>query len=122
MSEYVLILIVLIFPTTIVEGAENGFVLRSSYTLKPLARKGGKGMRVECKIDERTFIPCEALHRCLQESPRAKGIILNYYVNSGLRPYISIRSGKYAETGIIMNFCPFCGTRLDWGFKRTFME
>ena len=66
---------------------------------------------VKCRIENGLLKPCRTLDRALQENPTAKGIgYLPLYARGRVtRSMAVIRSGDLPKSGVVANYCPFCG-------------
>jgi len=76
-----------------------------------------------CTVVENRFVePCQALELASTKDlkRKTKGILrveLTYISGENFgkpsRSYFLINSGHFTGKGIVMNFCPFCGVRID---------
>jgi hypothetical protein len=75
-----------------------------------------------CRVrDDRFVEPCEFLGRAIQSRHgpfhRGGGIVLHNLVRldtlKASRTFVTVRSGEWKAKGIVLNFCPFCGTQID---------
>lgn len=73
-----------------------------------------------CSVRAGRFVePCDGLRQATSARADEKklGVIIHDLVNlktrKPSRTYFTIRSGEYAKSGIVVNFCPFCGARID---------
>ncbi len=59
---------------------------------------------------------CPGLFQALEVDGR-KGIriLTVYHMPTGkpTRKFATLYSGDYVKSGVVLNFCPFCGTNLD---------
>lgn len=66
-----------------------------------------------CAVVDGILAPCPTLVRALQGFGRAKGVShLEVYNSEKRRTILTgavLKSGDLPSTGVIMNFCPFCG-------------
>ena len=70
-----------------------------------------------CRIDGKKIYPCSALYETAEPmSKRGKGIQHLIYTNiethSFSREFYIAKSGEHKSSGVILNFCPFCGVKL----------
>lgn len=77
-----------------------------------------------CKVINRRVYPCLKLEAVIEEtgpSGRRKGVfqyeLYNLKTGDLTRRFIGIKSGAHLSKGIAMNFCPFCGIRIDGPFN-----
>jgi len=75
----------------------------------------------ECRMASRVLQPCWVLDEVMEpDSPRAKG--LQVFVTHKLdepvtrlhRRRAQLRQGQFQKTGLLLNFCPFCGCDIRW--------
>ena len=59
---------------------------------------------------------CEALQESIEgsrQTKKSKGLysssVVEYHTRKRLGVQIKLKSGEFVETGICLNFCPFCG-------------
>lgn len=68
----------------------------------------------KCSVDGRILRPCDTLDRALEDNASRKGLAYFETVNlETLEPARSIaiaKSGEFVKQGIVLKFCPFCGT------------
>ena len=73
-----------------------------------------------CRVKDGSFVvPCDALASCFDGNAWGKGRAL--YLNElthlptgkPSRSFVVMRLGEHRGTGIVLNVCPFCGTRID---------
>ena len=78
----------------------------------------------ECSVrDEKHVHPCSALSESSEYgNPRgkAKGIfswqLISMTTGERSRTFFGVKSGHHVAKGIVFNFCPFCGTKIDAPF------
>lgn len=83
----------------------------------------------KCTVRDGNFVePCETLAQASNGRPygTATGIFTHNmtYVegpNFGKpsRTFFSVKTGEFAKKGICLNFCPFCGEKIDAPFIQT---
>src|SRR5690606_37475253 len=75
-----------------------------------------------CTVRDGRFLePCDGIRQCLQganPTPRDKaGLYLVTYSKAipftPTRTFAVLKSGEHSRAGIVVNVCPFCGTRID---------
>lgn len=77
--------------------------------------------RKTCNVREGRIVEaCDTLEEATEPgipSKRGKGIVCwpltNLDTGKPSRTFYGAQSGKHAPRGIVFNFCPFCGTRID---------
>lgn len=83
-------------------------------------------MRAQCSINERGQVqPCNALGQAIEyENVAGKGlrfVRLTKLDEKGDfgngRHFVTVRSGEFVKRGIILNFCPFCGSDIGSHMK-----
>ncbi len=76
----------------------------------------------KCEIeDARHLRPCTTLDEAMiaeNPKPRARGglyllALTNLKDWTPSRSFAVLKSGEHQEKGIILNFCPFCGEKID---------
>lgn len=76
-----------------------------------------------CVVENGILKVCKVLDRVLHPEPNAqcKGAYLlelrNIETDEVTRTGAVIRSGEYSKTGLLMNFCPFCGHDISAHFR-----
>ncbi|CDL86383.1 hypothetical protein [Xenorhabdus cabanillasii] len=74
----------------------------------------------KCQKNENKLTACDALSRALQHgtpTKKSKGLFLPMRINvlTG-KPgtdIVQLHSGEFVGTGVMLNFCPFCGQDID---------
>lgn len=69
-----------------------------------------------CKVTKGVIKPCKGMDAVLEmdggNGSRRQGAKLQTLINTKSmkfsRQWIVLKSGKYAKTGVVMNYCPFC--------------
>ena len=81
-------------------------------------------MSYPCKVRDGKFVePCTSLAGAMDGHPFGKGKALCLYEMSDLksgkpsRSFVVLRMGQHRTKGITLNFCPFCGERIDASFN-----
>lgn len=76
--------------------------------------------RKPCSVkDGRFVVPCEVLRSCFDGSAWGKGraLFLNELTHlptgKPSRSFVVMRLGEHKDKGVVVNVCPFCGTRID---------
>ena len=80
--------------------------------------------KLECTVDEDRFVrPCDRLSETLEDGGpygNRKGIFAwelhNLRENKPSRTFIGVKGGEHRKKGLLFNFCPFCGVRIDAPF------
>ena len=78
--------------------------------------------RKQCAVDGLFVTGCSALEK-VAELPhgKSKGIkkvsTHNTITGKPFRTYYMVRSGDHKERGLILNFCPMCGTDISKMFR-----
>lgn len=78
-----------------------------------------------CKVvDGKHVVPCKRLWETGEASTPAgkrKGVFAWVYTDTKTgqksRTMFGVKSGNHTEKGLLFNFCPFCGTRIDAPFN-----
>jgi len=73
-----------------------------------------------CKLIKGRIKPCKGMDGVLEQDggvgTRKQGAKLQTLINfkSGKfsRQWIALKSGEHSKSGIVMNFCPFCGEQI----------
>ncbi len=81
----------------------------------------------KCSVsaDGQHVTPCKLLTAIYEEnsSPRKKGIIRyqlhNVIAIKPTRTFFIARLGDYKSNGLCLNFCPFCGEKIDSPFTES---
>lgn len=80
-------------------------------------------MSAKCTIRDEKFVePCDSLKGATEYgNPRgkAKGIYAWAMTSRGTGPtrtMFGVKSGEHTEKGLLFNFCPFCGEKIDAPF------
>lgn len=79
-------------------------------------------LKEKCEVRDGKFVePCRMLHEAGEAgNPRGKqkGIYAwEYRDRQGpTRTMFGAKSGEHVEKGLLFNFCPFCGERIDAPF------
>lgn len=75
--------------------------------------------KIECTVRDAKFVePCDALAAATEYGhPRGKqkGICAYAWSNrqGPTRTLWGAKSGEHVERGLLFNFCPYCGVRID---------
>lgn len=75
--------------------------------------------KIECTIRDGKFVePCDALEEVVEYGhPRGKqkGIFAYAWSNTKgpTMTMFGAKSGEQVERGLLFNFCPYCGVRID---------
>lgn len=81
-------------------------------------------LSLKCSVSEdgRHIIPCRMLTSVFEDNspPSNKGIIQyqlhNNQTGKPSRTFFIAKSGDYKKNGLALNFCPFCGEKIDAPF------
>lgn len=74
--------------------------------------------RTRCRVGAKGSVtPCEPLLRCVDSiCTRGRGLqqvsLINVKTNKLSRHTYKLRAGEFAKSGVILNYCPICGTDL----------
>lgn len=80
-------------------------------------------MRSKCIVKNGKFVePCDRLHSASEQgnpSGNKKGIFAWAYNNQEgpTRTMFGVKGGEHIKNGLLFNFCPFCGERIDTPFN-----
>ena len=71
----------------------------------------------KCQVRDGQFVvPCWALARAMR-SNRGGGFekrdMVNVKTGQPTRSFVIVHSGEWLKTGIVVNYCPFCGSKID---------
>lgn len=80
----------------------------------------------KCSVREGRFVePCAALHEVVEYGNpigKRKGIyawnLFSRETPGPTRRMFGVKSGDHVKTGMLFNFCPFCGERIDAPFNQ----
>lgn len=79
--------------------------------------------RKTCEVAEGILTPCPVLETAIDGNytSRRKGVTLIELVNmetsAVTRSGVVLRSGNLGKNGVLLNYCPFCGTPIGDHFK-----
>lgn len=66
-----------------------------------------------CKVTGGRFVePCVTLNSVIGKAVEHRHLT-NMKTGKPSRSFVILKSGEHREKGIILNCCPFCGTRID---------
>lgn len=77
--------------------------------------------RWPCKPKAGRLTPCWALSESLEDpssrGTRQQGLRIMSFVNRNSlkfsRELVTVKSGSHSQKGLVANFCPFCGTKIN---------
>lgn len=66
-----------------------------------------------CRVRDGAFVePCVTLARAVGKAVEHMHYV-NFKTGKPSRSFVVLKSGEHRAEGIVMNHCPFCGTRID---------
>lgn len=72
----------------------------------------------KCAVEGDAVDPCPVLARAIEfQSREGKGLRFVQLIDLATwlptRSFVTVRSGEFVKQGIVLNFCPFCGTDIS---------
>lgn len=71
------------------------------------------GQSAKCFVHDKSFvIPCDGLKKLIG---RAVDLVqyTNFKTMEPSRSFVTIKSGEFSKQGLVANFCPVCGQRIN---------
>ena len=76
-----------------------------------------------CKVEDGLITLCPSLGKAIVGTGHAKGLnfvnIVNVESLETVSQFVSLKGGELPKQGIVINWCPFCGTNLSDHLKVT---
>ena len=87
--------------------------------IEPLPIEEQKITPVKCVVNHTHFAQCGVLTKVAGREKRGVsfGFILNFKTGK-TTTFPQVRSGEFQKTGIVFNFCPFCGVSLKRLYRK----
>ena len=70
-------------------------------------------MKATCTVRDDAFVsPCDGLQKLIG---RAVDLVeyTNFETMKPSRSFVTIKSGEFSKQGLVANFCPVCGSRIN---------
>lgn len=71
-----------------------------------------KSAKLKCKLTKRSLSLCSVLERSLSDGKEITTKFIMNLKGKLIRTIVVAKSGEFRKTGIVLNYCPFCGTQI----------